>query len=351
MLKTRRSSSSGTPGRRATRRPAAAPTQSESTTAPSPSGSSTGEIAGDAAAGDVRESAQIGPLAQCEHVVEVEPGRRQQELRVDVASPTSRSHEREPVRVHARRREADHDVAGLDARAVDQPLPFDDADAGAAEVDLLLAVDTGKLGRLATEDRASCRAADVRSTLDEVGDLLGIDRVGCDVVEKEERLGAGGEDVVDAVRRQIGTAPAQLPGAPREHELGANRIGGGGEHTSLVDGKAGPRTTERALDARGRGGRRRRHAAARRSRRPSRSRRPRQRTCALGSPQRVYGSRVVQWPRDRRRRSLTSWSVEPATLVVVSRGRGRLRRRARTLARAAAGPALAHRALLARASR
>ena len=89
-------------------------------------------------------------------------------------------------------------------------VAVDDADAGAAEVDLPVAVDARKLRRLAAEDRAARSAAHVGGALDELGHLLRVDRVGGDVVEQEERLGAGGEDVVDAVRGEIRAAPAQL---------------------------------------------------------------------------------------------------------------------------------------------
>ena len=140
----------------------------------------------------------------------------------------------------------------LDAGAVDQALALDDPDAGAAEVDLVLPVDAGKLCGLATENRAPRRAADVGGALDEVGDLLGVDRVGGDVVEEEQRLGTGREHVVDAMRGEVGTAPAQLPGAPPEHELGADRVGRGREQPPVVDGEEPRERAERARD----GGRR-----------------------------------------------------------------------------------------------
>ena len=99
---------------------------------------------------------------------------------------------------------------GGDARAVDQVGAVDQPDDRAAEVDLLLAVDPGQLRRLAAEDGAARGAADLRCALDELGDLLGVDRVGGDVVEEEERLGTRREHVVDAVRGEVHPAPAQL---------------------------------------------------------------------------------------------------------------------------------------------
>jgi hypothetical protein len=83
------------------------------------------------------------------------------------------------------------------------------SDAGAGEVELVLAVDAGQLGRLASDQHAAGRAAHLRRTFDEVGDLLELDVLGRDVVEEEERLGAAAEDVVDAVRGKVHAAPAE----------------------------------------------------------------------------------------------------------------------------------------------
>ena len=49
-------------------------------------------------------------------------------------------------------------------------------------------VDAGQLGRLTAEDRATGRPAHLGRTLDQLCDLLRIDRVGGDVVEEEERV-------------------------------------------------------------------------------------------------------------------------------------------------------------------
>ena len=148
------------------------------------------------------------------------------------------------------RGEADHDVAGLDPRAVDDTVTIDDADGGAAEVDLVLAVDAGQLRRLAAEDRTARRAADVGGALDQLRDLLDVDRVGGDVVEEEERLGAGREHVVDAVRGEVLAAPAQPVAAPAEHELRADGVRGCGEQAPVVDREEAGERAEGADDAR-----------------------------------------------------------------------------------------------------
>ena len=107
------------------------------------------------------------------------------------------------------RGETDDDVARLDPRPVDQPVPLDEPDAGAGEVELIVPVDPGQLRRLAAEEHASRIATDLRRTLDELRDRVELDLVRRDVVEEEEGLGAGREDVVDAVGREVHPAVAR----------------------------------------------------------------------------------------------------------------------------------------------
>ena len=182
----------------------------------------------------MRERLDVGPLPQRAHVVQVEPVRREQQVGVEVVLADERAHEREAVGVEAGGGEAEHDVARLAALPVDQALAVDDPDAGAREVELVLAVDARQLGRLAADQRAAGLAADVGRALDQLGDLLELELVGGDVVEQEERLGAGGEHVVDAVGGQVAARVAQAPRPPREHELRADAVRGRGEEAPLV---------------------------------------------------------------------------------------------------------------------
>src|SRR6185312_10593267 len=98
---------------------------------------------------------------------------------------------------------------GRASRAVDQVVPHDESDAGSCEVELVLAIHAGQLGGLASDQHAACPAADLGGSFDEVCNLLELDVLGRDVVEKEERLRAAAENVVDAVRGEIHPAPAE----------------------------------------------------------------------------------------------------------------------------------------------
>ena len=129
----------------------------------------------------------------------------------------------------------DDGVARADGRAVDEPVALDDADAAGREVELVLAVDVRHLRRLAADQRDARLAADVGSSLDQLGDLLGIDCGGRDVVEQDQRVGAAGDDVVDAVRGHVGAAVAQLPARARDDRLRPDRVDGGGQQPVLVE--------------------------------------------------------------------------------------------------------------------
>jgi hypothetical protein len=99
------------------------------------------EVARDAAAGHVGERPHVRAGTQLAHVVQVQPRRREHELRVEVRLAEQLADKREAVGVQPRGGKPEHDVAGPAARAVDQPLALDQPDAGAREIELLVAVD------------------------------------------------------------------------------------------------------------------------------------------------------------------------------------------------------------------
>ena len=165
--------------------------------------------------------------------VEVEPRRCEQVVAVVVLLLEHAPDEREAVGVQAGRREADDDVARLDRRTGQRLV--DDADAGAGEVELALGVDARQLGRLAADERDAGLAADGGRAFDELRHLVEVDRVRRHVVEEHQRLGAAGGDVVDAVRGEVGAAVAQPAALPREDQLRADAVGGGGEKSAVAE--------------------------------------------------------------------------------------------------------------------
>ena len=217
--------------------------------------------------------------AQPADVVEVEPRRREQIGPVVVLELEHAPDEREPVRVHAGRGQADDDVARAHGGAVDHAVAVDDPDAGRGEVELALAIDARQLGGLAADQRHPGRAAHLGRALDELRDLLEVELVRGDVVEQDQRVGAAGDHVVDAVRGHVGAAGAQRARACGRRSASSRsspstRRAAGGRR---VDG------ARRRRRNRARRSTRRRRAAARRSPPPSRARPRRRRTSGLRS--------------------------------------------------------------------
>ena len=114
----------------------------------------------------------VSPSAQPANVLEVEPRRREQVVAVVVLVCEHAPNEREAVCVHARRRKAEHEVAGSPVRTVDDAFAIDDTDARPREVELVIAVDPGQLRRLTAEQHAAGGPADLGHALDELGHLL-----------------------------------------------------------------------------------------------------------------------------------------------------------------------------------
>jgi hypothetical protein len=186
----------------------------------------------------------MGSVAQPLDVGQVAPCRREQVLASVVLFFEHASYEAEPVRMDAGRPEADDDVALLHAGAVDDALAVHDANARTGEVDLLVPVDPRKLSRLAADERDARGSTHLRGSLHELRDLLEVDAVRSDVVEKDERIRAGGRDVVDAMRGEVRAARAQLPPLAGENELGPHRVRGSSEQPALVEWVEARESTE-----------------------------------------------------------------------------------------------------------
>ncbi len=162
-----------------------------------------------------------------QHVAEVAAAKidtRQIEL-VLVSVHEHSSHEREAVAVEAARCEPQHDVARRDHRAVDHARAVHRAHAEAGEVVVVLGHDAGVLGHLAAHERAPRLPATLGDARDDRFDARGIELADGDVVEEEQRLGTGHEDVVRAHRHEVDTDRVVAVHELRELELGADAVG------------------------------------------------------------------------------------------------------------------------------
>ena len=75
-----------------------------------------------------------------------------------------------------------------------------------------------------------------RHALDDVDRHIGRQAAGREVIEKEERLGALNEDVVDAVVDEIGADRIVPVGHERDAQLRAHAVGARHEHRLAISG-------------------------------------------------------------------------------------------------------------------
>ena len=162
----------------------------------------------------------------------VQTGRR---LIERVALQQGGADEREAVRVQPAGGEPHQHVAVPHAFRPEQTGLVHRADAEPRQIELVVGHDAGVLGRLAAQQRAAGAPASLGHAFHDRGHALRRDLADRQVVQEEQRLGAGAHDVVRAHRDQVDADRVQPPGQPRDLELRADAVGGGGEHASPTD--------------------------------------------------------------------------------------------------------------------
>ena len=105
-----------------------------------------------------------------------------------------------------------------------------DADDESGQIVIARRVDVGQFGGFAADQRAADLVAGAGHAFDELLDDVGIDAAHGQVVEEEERLGAQGENVVDAVIDEVGADGGVDAGGGGDFQLGADAIGAGNQH-------------------------------------------------------------------------------------------------------------------------
>ena len=129
--------------------------------------------------------------------------------------------------------EPDDGVAGAYARAVDDPLALDDADAEAGEVVVVARVHAGHFRRLAADQRAARLDAALGDAGDDALGHVDGQLAGRVIVEEEQRLRALHDDVVGAHRDQVLADPVVQAGVDREPKLGADAVRARNQHGAL----------------------------------------------------------------------------------------------------------------------
>ena len=134
-------------------------------------------------------------------------------------------------------------IARPDLRAGDLGPALDDADDRAGQVERAGGVEVGHVGGFAAEQGDAAFTASAGYAGDHGHLVILGEFVRGQVIEEEERLRAGGEDVVDAVVDQIAADPAEPSRERGEHDFGANPVGRGDQ-----DGVVPAREVEEAAE-------------------------------------------------------------------------------------------------------
>src|SRR5690606_39013182 len=121
----------------------------------------------------------------------------------------------------------DDRVAGTDPTGSEQLAGLHHAGGRAGDVVLVGAEQAGVLGGLPTQQRAARYDTGLGDALDDLGDPLGHDPAGGDVVGEEERLGAADDEVVDEHADQVEADGVVLVHRLGDGDLGADAVGGG----------------------------------------------------------------------------------------------------------------------------
>ena len=119
----------------------------------------------------------------------------------------------------------DHRVAGGDIGARQQRAAFGGADRKAREVVIAVLVEPGHFGGFAADQRAAGFPAALGDAGDDRRGGLGIELAAGEIVEKEQRLRALHDEVVDRHRHQIDADAAVQPGLDGDLDLGADAVG------------------------------------------------------------------------------------------------------------------------------
>ena len=142
--------------------------------------------------------------------------------------------QRVAVAVDAARGEPEDHVALADARAVDQLVALDHADAEAHHLEIALLVDAGHRGGLAAEQRAAGAPAALGDPAQGLLRDLAIEPIHRDVVEEDQRLRALHDQVVHDHRHAVDADGVEAPELRGQPQLRADAVGARHEDRLLV---------------------------------------------------------------------------------------------------------------------
>ena len=156
--------------------------------------------------------------------------------------------ERVAVAMQARRRQPNQHVAGTDAPAVDHAPALHHTEGEAGDVVLAAPVEGRQLGGLAADEAAAGEPTAAGDAAHERRAATDVERAGREVVEEEERLGADGEEIVDAHRDEIDANRVVTIEGEGDAQLRADAVRTGDEQRVTVAAR-NPRQRREAADA------------------------------------------------------------------------------------------------------
>ena len=169
------------------------------------------------------------------------------QLLLGTALDTHLAGQRVAVGMQAGRGEADEHVAFAHAFGIEHARAIDQAHAETGQIVVVRVHHAGMLGHLAADERAAGLAAALADAADDLGHGLGIQLAHGHVVEEEQRLRAGGKNVVHAHGHQIDAHRIVHAKTLSDLELRAHAIGA--RHQKRIDHVLGHRDGEQAAEA------------------------------------------------------------------------------------------------------
>src|SRR4029079_19254490 len=221
------------------------------------------DVVGETAAGDMGERLDgAGSANRVEDAPDIDAGRGEQSgaerrlggKRRGIAPVESRlldhaAHEREAVGVHAGGGQGEDDVSRFDIFPRQQRFALYRADGEAGEIVVAGRIDPRHLGGLAADQRRAGLLAAFGDAADHRWGHAEIELAGGEIVEKEQRLGALHDDVVDVHGDEVDADAVVNAGFDGEVELGADAVGGGDQHGVLEAANLEIEQTAEATDA------------------------------------------------------------------------------------------------------
>ena len=130
--------------------------------------------------------------------------------------------------------QAQHNVAGFDAAAVDDALFLHHAHGKAGQIVFAFGIHARHFGGFAADQGAAGFFAALRDAFDHVGSACHIEFAAGEIIEEKQRLRALHENVVHAHGDQVDAHGVVFVPIESEFELGAHAVGAAHQHGVLV---------------------------------------------------------------------------------------------------------------------